>query len=97
MSNNPQQSLRVRRLRFALPLPSGRGHASQHRSPMITAKNTGPVRIVRLDYGKVNALDLEVVRALARELRELGTSRGIVLTGADRVFSAGVDLCSFRR
>jgi enoyl-CoA hydratase len=59
---------------------------------MITAENTGPVRILRLDHGKVNALDLEVVRALAREFRELGPSRGIVLTGTDRIFSAGVDL-----
>lgn len=59
---------------------------------MITAENVGSLKVLRLHHGKVNALDLEVLRALTGELRELGEARGLVLTGTDRVFSAGVDL-----
>ncbi|RJL30161.1 enoyl-CoA hydratase/isomerase family protein [Bailinhaonella thermotolerans] len=56
----------------------------------------GDVAVVRLAHGKVNALDLELCRAIervARELDEPGSPvRGVVVTGSGRAFSAGVDL-----
>ena len=59
---------------------------------MITVEHHGPLKVVGLDHGKVNALDLDLVRALSRELDDLGPARGVVLTGTKRVFCAGVDL-----
>jgi enoyl-CoA hydratase len=49
---------------------------------------------VRLAHGKVNALDLELCRAIAETMRDLDAEdvRAVVLTGAGRAFSAGVDL-----
>ncbi|MBN6054872.1 enoyl-CoA hydratase/isomerase family protein, partial [Nonomuraea sp. RK-328] len=54
------------------------------------------VGVVRLAHGRVNALDLELCRAVERTMRELdgrdGAVAAVVVTGAGRVFSAGVDL-----
>lgn len=51
------------------------------------------VVVVRLEHGKVNALDVEVLDALTATLGELDAGVGaVVLTGNGRVFSAGVDL-----
>lgn len=61
-------------------------------SSTIAVEYTGSLKIVRLEHGKVNALDLELVRALAEEFGSLGSERGIVLTGTESIFSAGVDL-----
>jgi enoyl-CoA hydratase len=62
------------------------------RNAVITVEHHGSLKVVRLDHGKVNALDLDLVRALSRELGDLGPARGVVLTGTERVFCAGVDL-----
>ena len=59
---------------------------------MITVEHHGSLKVVGLDHGKVNALDLDLVRALSRELGDLEPGRGVVLTGTERVFCAGVDL-----
>ena len=50
--------------------------------------------IVTMRHGKVNAQDLEFCRELTSVLNELDGNecRGAVLTGQERVFSAGVDL-----
>jgi enoyl-CoA hydratase/carnithine racemase len=50
--------------------------------------------VVRLDHGKVNALDLELVNELASQITQIGTSgaRSVVLTGSGKAFSAGIDL-----
>jgi enoyl-CoA hydratase len=54
------------------------------------------IGVVRLAHGKVNALDLELCRAIERAMRDLdepeGPVRAVVVTGTGRAFSAGVDL-----
>jgi enoyl-CoA hydratase len=50
--------------------------------------------VIRLEHGKVNALDLESLRELSeviRRVRESGAAAA-VLTGSGSIFSAGVDL-----
>jgi enoyl-CoA hydratase len=50
--------------------------------------------LVRLEAGRANALDARALRALRDAFAEAGArgARGIVLTGYDRFFSAGLDL-----
>jgi enoyl-CoA hydratase len=52
------------------------------------------VAVVRLAHGAVNALDLDLLRAITRTFEELDRDEhlGIVFTGAGRAFSAGVNL-----
>jgi enoyl-CoA hydratase/carnithine racemase len=52
------------------------------------------IAVVRLAHGPVNALDRELLTEITATFRELDASehRAIVLTGAGRAFSAGVDL-----
>jgi enoyl-CoA hydratase len=52
------------------------------------------IGVVRLAHGKVNALDLELCRAIVETMRGMDAEhvRAVVLTGAGRTFSAGVDL-----
>ena len=53
------------------------------------------VAVVRLEHGKVNALDIEFCHAISTTFAEhdfAGTGAGVVLTGAGPAFSAGVDL-----
>ena len=59
---------------------------------MIAVDHHDGVAVVRLEHGKVNALDLELLQALTATLAELSDAAAIVLTGAGRAFSAGVDL-----
>jgi enoyl-CoA hydratase len=62
----------------------------------IRAVQTGPVtvQVVTLSSGRVNALDVELMEELTGAVRELQHSGAgaLVLTGAGRAFSAGVDL-----
>lgn len=48
--------------------------------------------VVRLEHGKVNALDLELLRAITATMHDVSSAGAVVLTGAGRAFSAGVDL-----
>jgi enoyl-CoA hydratase len=54
----------------------------------------GAARVLTLSSGRVNALDVELLEELTGALRELQRSgaAALVVTGAGRVFSAGVDL-----
>jgi enoyl-CoA hydratase len=61
---------------------------------MIETNIESDIAIVRMKHGKVNAMDLKFCKQLTANLLEIENSstRAVVLTGNDRVFSAGVDL-----
>jgi enoyl-CoA hydratase len=59
---------------------------------VITLDDRGDVIVVRLEHGKVNALDLELLRGITATFAGLRTPVPVVLTGHGRAFSAGVDL-----
>lgn len=57
---------------------------------MTNAEVTDGVTVVRFDHPPVNALDLDLLEAIIASMR--GVEGPVVLTGAGRCFSAGVDL-----
>lgn len=61
---------------------------------MIQHEERGTISLLRLDHGKVSALDTELLSELAERLDEVAGSgaRAVVLTGTGSSFSAGVDL-----
>jgi enoyl-CoA hydratase len=59
---------------------------------MLDVEQRSGVTVVRLRHGKVNALDLELLRALSAVMRDLDPNGAVVITGAGSAFSAGVDL-----
>lgn len=61
---------------------------------MITTETRDHVAVVRLEHGKVNAFDVELMRRWIAELARLeqADTRAVVLTGTGTVFSAGVEL-----
>jgi enoyl-CoA hydratase len=61
---------------------------------MLSIEREDRVTVVRMERGKVNALDLELCEELAERLQELGQegADAVVLTGRGSVFSAGVNL-----
>lgn len=61
---------------------------------MIDVSRHGSVDVVELQNGKVNALDADLLQELVSALRRIEGSdaRAVVVTGAGRAFSAGLDL-----
>jgi enoyl-CoA hydratase len=59
---------------------------------MLDLEERGDVAIMRLQHGKVNALDLELLLAITEAMRAVDQARAVVITGSGSVFSAGVDL-----
>lgn len=68
----------------------GRGY----RVSVIDIEAVGAVRVLTLSSGRVNAMDVELLTELTEALGELRSSGAgaLVVTGAGRVFSAGVEL-----
>jgi enoyl-CoA hydratase len=61
---------------------------------VIEIEAAGAVQVLTFSSGRVNAQDVELLKELTDALRELQHSGGgaLVVTGAGRAFSAGVDL-----
>ena len=59
---------------------------------MFTIEEIGDVAVLRLQHGKVNAMDVELLDALVEAFDDLGGRAAVVITGNGRVFSAGADL-----
>jgi enoyl-CoA hydratase len=60
---------------------------------MIEVKHDNGIAILHMRHGKANALDTELCQALVDALeRSRAAASAVVLTGDDRIFSAGVDL-----
>lgn len=61
---------------------------------MIDLKTRDGIAVVSIRHGRANALDTELCDGLAKCFAELRTAdaRAVVLTGDERMFSAGVDL-----
>ena len=59
---------------------------------MIDVTDRNGIALVCLDHGKVNALDVELLQAISATMADMADARAVVITGAGRAFSAGVDL-----
>ena len=61
---------------------------------MFLIDREGPVAVLRLEHGKVNAMDMALCESLTLELTRLAghPCRALVITGTGNSFSAGVDL-----
>lgn len=58
----------------------------------VATEDRGRVRVLRMQHGKANALDLELCEALIQAMGETSGVDAVVLTGTGSMFSAGVDL-----
>lgn len=61
---------------------------------MIHREDRDGIAVLRIEHGRANALDAELLEELEERFRELEDERpdGVVLTGTGSIFSAGVDL-----
>ncbi len=61
---------------------------------MIHREDRGPVTVLRIDHGKVGAIDVDLMGMLAVRLDEIESidAEAVVLTGTGSSFSAGLDL-----
>jgi enoyl-CoA hydratase len=59
---------------------------------MLETEDRSGVTVLRLQHGKVNALDTELLRAITAAMGDLDPGAAVVITGAGSAFSAGVDL-----
>lgn len=59
---------------------------------LVVADSIDDVVVLRMDHGKVNALDIDLLVAVREAFGQVPTDSAIVLTGNDRAFSAGLDL-----
>jgi hypothetical protein len=59
---------------------------------MLNLEERDGVAIIRLQHGKVNALDLELLLAITEAMHAVDQARAVVIPGSGSAFSAGVDL-----
>ena len=59
---------------------------------MLETEDRSGVTVLRLQHGKVNALDTELLRAITAAMRDLDPASAVVITGHGSAFSAGVAL-----
>ena len=61
---------------------------------MIVREDRNGIRILRLNHGKVSAIDVELGEAIIAEMKAAGdrSVRAVVIIGTGSAFSAGVDL-----
>ncbi len=61
---------------------------------LIEVINHGPIRELRLARPPVNALDTELCRHLIHDINQAMSDdvHGLVLSGSERIFSAGMDV-----
>ncbi|HET9986268.1 MAG TPA: enoyl-CoA hydratase/isomerase family protein [Longimicrobiales bacterium] len=59
---------------------------------MIESERDAGIHTIRLAHGKANALDVELLEALQRELERTAGADAVVITATGSIFSAGVDL-----
>jgi len=58
----------------------------------VTIEKRGDVVVMRMNHGKVNALDVDLLIALRESFESIDNQAAVVLTGNERAFSAGLDL-----
>jgi enoyl-CoA hydratase/carnithine racemase len=59
---------------------------------MLDVEERSGVTVLRLRHGKVNALDLDLLRAITAAMRDVDGNGAVVIIGTGPAFSAGVDL-----
>jgi len=59
---------------------------------MLDIEQRSGVMVLRLRHGKVNALDVDLLRAITVAMRDASGNTAVVITGTGTAFSAGVDL-----
>jgi enoyl-CoA hydratase len=59
---------------------------------VLETEDRSGVTVLRLKHGKVNAFDIELLRAITAAMRDLDPAAAVVITGHGSAFSAGVDL-----
>lgn len=69
---------------------------TEQTEPLLLVERDGPVAVLTMNRPKaLNALSIALRKELVRTIRELGKAgdvRAVIVTGAGRAFSAGVDL-----
>src|SRR5881397_1456648 len=58
--------------------------------PMLITEDRDDVAVLRIEHGRVGALDVELLNALTEAV--IAADRAVVITGSGASFSAGVDL-----